>query len=93
MSTRPRTGERRVTATNDDSSAGREALLGFLGTDDADVGCARTLELLHVYIDLMLAGRDAENTYPGITAHLRSCGPCIEDFDGLLTAARADRAG
>ena len=24
--------------------------------------------------------------YPGIAAHLRACGPCGEDFEGLLAA-------
>jgi hypothetical protein len=26
--------------------------------------------------------------YPGIAAHLRACGPCGEDFEGLLAAVR-----
>ncbi len=65
---------------------GWQALDGFLRTDPRDVGCTEALELLHVYVDLVLAG--AEPRYPGVEAHLRACGPCGEDFEGLLAAAR-----
>ena len=80
-----------MTGTDDDGGVGRKALLSFLMTDETDVGCEQTLELVHVYVELMLAGEDPERSYPGITAHLRSCGPCVEDFDGLVAAARAAR--
>jgi hypothetical protein len=66
---------------------GRDDLLRFLETDERDAGCERTLELLHVYVELVLAGEDPELTYPGITVHLRNCGPCAEDLEGLLAAA------
>ena len=71
------------------SEGARERLLRFLETDERDVGCTRTLELLDVYVELVLGGEDPEATYPGITVHLRNCGPCIEDFDGLVAAVRA----
>ena len=29
----------------------------------------------------------AETDYPGVAAHLRVCGPCAEDFRGLLATA------
>ncbi len=35
---------------------------------------------------LVAAGRDAASRYPGIAAHLAACGPCGEDFRGLLAA-------
>jgi hypothetical protein len=60
------------------------ALDRFLRTDPRDVGCAEALDMLHVYADLVAAGAEAEQRYPGIAAHLRACGPCGEDFEGLL---------
>ena len=44
------------------------------------------MEMLHVYVELVAAGGPAERRYPGIAAHLRACGPCGEDFAGLLAA-------
>ncbi|MEO7061999.1 MAG: hypothetical protein ABI083_19970 [Lapillicoccus sp.] len=64
------------------------ALQRFLTTDPADVGCGEAMRLLHVYVDLVAAeGHEkAARRHPGIAAHLRSCGPCDEDFEGLLAA-------
>lgn len=42
----------------------------FLRTDPRDVECAEA----------------AERRFPGVAAHLRACGPCGEDFDGLVAA-------
>jgi hypothetical protein len=72
------------------SDEARSALGRFLATDPADAGCDRTLELLDAYVELAVAGANPEQRYPGITAHLRSCTPCAEDFDGLLAAVRAN---
>jgi hypothetical protein len=60
----------------------------FLRTDPRDVGCAEAMELLHVYADLAATGVPVEERYPGVAAHLRACGPCGEDFEGLLAAVR-----
>lgn len=57
-----------------------------------DVGCARAMEILHAYVDLVIADPPtAVNRYPGVVAHLSACGPCGEDFDGLLAAVTSDR--
>jgi hypothetical protein len=60
----------------------------FLRTDPRDVGCAQAMEMLHIYAELAAAGGPVLRRYPGIAAHLRACGPCGADFDGLLTALR-----
>ena len=62
----------------------------FLRTDPRDVGCAEAMEMLHVYAELVAAGEPAEERCPGVAVHLRACGPCGEDFDGLLAALRDD---
>ena len=60
----------------------------FFRTAPRDVGCAQAMQMLHVYAELLAAGALAEQRYPGIAAHLRACGPCGEDFEGLLAAVR-----
>jgi hypothetical protein len=62
------------------------ALDRFLRTDPRDVGCEEAMEFLHMYVELVAAGAAAEERYPGIAAHLEACGPCSEDFTGLLAA-------
>lgn len=57
----------------------------FLRTDPRDVGCGEAMDLLHVYAELHAADTDeAARRYPGVLAHLRSCGPCTTDFEGLI---------
>jgi hypothetical protein len=60
----------------------------FLLTDPRDVGCGQAMQILHVYVELVLDddSGEAARRYPGVAAHLAACGPCDEDFDGLLAA-------
>ena len=65
------------------------AVLRFLTTDPADVGCGEAIRLLDVYADLVHRGEDPEARLPGLAAHFRECGPCAaEDLEGLLAALR-----
>lgn len=66
------------------------ALDRFLRTDPRDAGCGKAMELLHVYAELAADPRQAEHRYPEVAAHLRACGPCAQDLEGLLAAIRAD---
>jgi hypothetical protein len=68
----------------------QDMLERFLHTDPRDVGCGQATAVLHVYVDLVAAGRDAAGRYPGVAAHLAACGPCGEDFAGLLAAVTSD---
>jgi hypothetical protein len=65
-----------------------EALESFGPTDPRDVGCGQAMAALHIYVELAAVGQDPAGTHPGVTAHLAACGPCREDFTGLLVTAR-----
>ena len=67
------------------------ALDRFLATDPRDVGCEQALQILHVYVEMVLEGAPglAARRYPGVAAHLAACGPCEDDFQGLLAVAGA----
>jgi hypothetical protein len=58
----------------------------FLHTDPRGVGCDQAMEMLHIYVDQVAADDGAQARYPGMAAHLRACGPCARDFEGLLAA-------
>jgi len=70
-----------------------EALDRFLRTDPRDVGCEEAIAILHVYVDLAAAGQDAAVRYPGVAVHLAACGPCGDDFAGLLAAVGGEQPG
>lgn len=40
------------------------ALDRFLQTDPRDVGCEQAMAILHIYVELVAGGRDAEQRYP-----------------------------
>lgn len=68
-----------------------EQLDRFLETDPRDVGCEEAVRVLHIYVELALDARTsttAAERYPEVAAHLHACGPCEDDFRGLLELAR-----
>lgn len=69
-----------------------DGLRALLATDPRDVGCEETWQLIDTYAELVLAGEDPEQSFPGITAHLSSCDPCAEDYRGLLNTMRSAAA-
>jgi hypothetical protein len=69
-------------------TASRERLERFLATDPRDVGCDEAMAVMHLYAELLAAGVDAAEQYPGVAAHLAACEACAEDVDGLLAAAQ-----
>lgn len=62
----------------------------MLSTDPRDPGCAETFALIHAYAQVVVDGGDPEVEMPGITLHLSTCGPCAEDYLGLLAALRGE---
>ncbi len=62
------------------------ALRDFLHTDPLDAGCGETMRCIDVYAELLVAQAGAERRYPGVAVHLRVCGPCAHDLEGLLAA-------
>ena len=68
---------------------GKDRLARFLETDPRDVGCDEAMAVLHVYVELVAGDpAAAAERFPGVAVHLAACGPCREDFDGLLAAVR-----
>jgi hypothetical protein len=55
----------------------------LLGPAEPEVSCDECFELLDVYVDLELAGEDADARLPGMRAHLHGCPACQEDHDSL----------
>jgi hypothetical protein len=62
----------------------------FLRTDPRDVGCEQAMEILHIYVEAVARGSGDTERFAGVAAHLAACGPCSEDFRGLLAAVRSD---
>ena len=72
--------------------ADRNLIARLLGPSEAEVSCERCFELLDQYVELELAGENADARLPGMRAHLQGCPACREDHESLRElVAAADR--
>jgi hypothetical protein len=55
----------------------------LLGPRGPEVTCEVCFEELDFYIDLQLAGADADGSVPGMAAHLQGCPACSEEHASL----------
>ena len=55
----------------------------ILGPKGQDLGCDACFEMLDRYVELELAGDDAEAGVPGMQAHLQGCPACREEHESL----------
>ena len=62
----------------------KQALGRLLGPSAPEVGCDECFAGLDRYVELELAGEDADAALPGLRAHLDGCPACREEHDSLL---------
>lgn len=62
----------------------KQALDRVLGPPEPEVGCDVCFEELDRYVELELAGADADAAIPGLRAHLAGCPACREEHDSLV---------
>jgi hypothetical protein len=61
----------------------RDDIRRVLGPADPELTCEACFDELDRYVELELAGADADATIPGMRAHLEGCPACREDHDSL----------
>ena len=66
----------------------RQALARLLGPAGPEVGCDECFDLIDRYVELQLAGQDADSAIPGLRAHLAGCPACAEEHQSLLPLVR-----
>ena len=59
------------------------ALRRLLGPAGPEVGCDVCFDELDRYVELEVAGADADAAIPGLRAHLDGCPACREEHDSL----------
>jgi hypothetical protein len=67
-----------------------EALDRLLGPAEPEVGCDECFDQLDRYVELELAGRDADAALPGLRAHLAGCPACREEHESLKALVAGD---
>ncbi len=64
----------------------------LLGPRGPEVSCEECFERLDEYVELELAGEDADTRVPGMAAHLEGCPACHEEHESLRELVLADRS-
>ena len=70
----------------------KQALGRLLGPAGPEVGCDECFEQLDRYVELELAGADADAAIPGLRAHLVGCPACREEHESLRPLVGGEQA-
>ena len=62
----------------------------LLGPAGPEIGCDACFEELDRYVELEVAGEDADAAIPGLRAHLDGCPACREEHESLLELVKSD---
>lgn len=86
--------DRRAGGLTDELAAERHRLIAaLLGPAERELTCEECFEQLHRYVDLHIAGADADRAVPGMSAHLTGCPACRDDHDSLGEFVASGAAG
>jgi hypothetical protein len=70
----------------------KQALGRLLGPNEPEVGCDECFALLDQYVELEVAGQDADAAIPGLRAHLEGCPACREEHESLRALVGGEQA-
>ena len=70
----------------------KQALGRLLGPAAPEIGCDECFEELDRYVELELAGADADAAIPGLRAHLDGCPACRAEHESLRALVGGDQA-
>ena len=65
---------------------------GLLGPGGPELSCEACFEHLDEYVELEVAGEDADGRIPGMREHLEGCPACREDHESLRELVETDRS-
>jgi anti-sigma factor RsiW len=67
-------------------------LRAVLGPAGPELSCEQCFEELDRFVELELAGEDAEAAIPGLRAHLEGCPACREEHESLRALVGSESA-
>ena len=70
----------------------KQAVGRLLGPAEPDVGCEACIDELDRYVELELAGKNADAAIPGLRAHFDGCPACREEHDSLYALVSGEQA-
>jgi hypothetical protein len=71
----------------------QKLLRRLVGPLRPEVTCDECFEFLDWYVELELAGVDADRRLPGMREHLQGCSACDEEYESLRDFVRLEDHG
>ena len=68
-----------------------QAIARLLGPAGPEVSCDACFAELDRYVELEVAGKDADDAVPGLRAHLEGCPACREEHESLRALVSGER--
>jgi predicted anti-sigma-YlaC factor YlaD len=68
----------------------KQVLGRLLGPSEPEVDCDVCFDELDRYVELEVAGKDADAAIPGLRAHLGGCPACREEHESLRALVSGD---
>jgi hypothetical protein len=68
----------------------KQTLQRLLGPAEPEIDCDACFKELDRYVELEVAGEDANAAVPGLQAHLEGCPACREEHESLRALVQAD---
>jgi hypothetical protein len=63
----------------------------IFAVQDKEMLCSEFFDILPRYVDLQLAGEDADKLFPELSHHLHQCPECDEVYQALLKAVESEK--
>ena len=70
----------------------KHVITRLVGPGETEIGCDECFAELDRYVELELAGVDADAAVPGMRAHLAGCPACREDHESLGAFVKSRRS-
>jgi hypothetical protein len=70
----------------------KQVLGRLLGPAGPEIGCDACFDELDRYVELEVAGQDADAAVPGLGAHLEGCPACREEYESLRALVGGDQS-
>jgi hypothetical protein len=70
----------------------KQALGRLLGPGEREIGCDECFDELDRFVELELAGADADAAVPGFRPHLAGCPACREEYESLRALVGGEQA-
>lgn len=71
----------------------QQLIRSIFAVKDQEMLCSEFFDNLPRFVDLRIAGEDADKLFPEVTHHLKQCPECNEVYQALLQAVQPENTG